>query len=484
MLMLDVRNLINAMPSTVIVLDEKCVVTMTNSSVSSIGYSEEDLIGRDIHELQLIESSLLDRMCLRLDEAIFSIEGNVKKKDGTVFPARISVGRCDGGHVMVLNDLGELRRAQRYIYSIAQKNVEELRTSKEYAEMLLRKVPVSVAIFDENGVRKYVNESFENLFGFKRREVIGTALEEIYPKCEAETVRGAFELCKKEGFSSCETVVKKKDGGRASVMINFSFVDKSNEILGVSTDIGPLKRAQEYMRELMDKVPVPMSILDSEGNRIEVNEAFEKFYMYSKREVMNLPLEALYPERHRQTLKRAMKQCVDSGYSSCEVEVVRGDGTVVPVVINFSYLTDIEGRPRIIGTATDISASRGREDELKKVLDNIPAAVWRSDREKRCVYINDEFTRLLGWTEKDLIGLRYDEAPYVCNRKTSLCDSTWSEVMGRVWKAIDAGERPEPFEIPLMTKAGRIVVHRAIELPLDGGALWISVDITREKTRP
>jgi len=71
MLMLDVRNLINAMPSIVIVLDEKCVVTMTNSSVSSIGYSEEDLIGRDIHELQLIESSLLDRMCLRLDEAIF-----------------------------------------------------------------------------------------------------------------------------------------------------------------------------------------------------------------------------------------------------------------------------------------------------------------------------------------------------------------------------------------------------------------------------
>jgi len=59
------------MPSIVIVLDEKCVVTMTNSSVSSIGYSEEDLIGRDIHELQLIESSLLDRMCLRLDEAIF-----------------------------------------------------------------------------------------------------------------------------------------------------------------------------------------------------------------------------------------------------------------------------------------------------------------------------------------------------------------------------------------------------------------------------
>ena len=47
--MLDVRNLIDAMPSIVIVLDEKCVVTMTNSSVSSIGYSEEDLIGRDIH---------------------------------------------------------------------------------------------------------------------------------------------------------------------------------------------------------------------------------------------------------------------------------------------------------------------------------------------------------------------------------------------------------------------------------------------------
>jgi PAS domain S-box-containing protein len=442
---------------------------------------EEDLIGRDIHELQFIESSLLDRMCLRLDEEMFSIEGNVKKKGGTVFPARISVGHCDGGYVIVLNDLGELRRAQRYIYSMAQKDVEELRMSKEYSEMLLRKVPVPVVIFDENGVRKYVNESFENLFGFKRGELMGTALEELYPKCEAEKVRDTFELCKKNGFSACETVAKKKDGSRASVMINFSFIDKSREILGVSVDIGSLKRAQEYTKKLMDKVPVPMSILDSEGKRVEVNEAFEKFYMYSKKEVIDLPLESLYPEKHRETLKRAMKQCVDSGYSSCEVEVVRGDGTVVPVIINFSHLTDIEGRPRIMGTATDISASRERENELKNVLDNIPAAVWRSSREKRCVYINDEFTRLLGWTEKDLIGLRYDEAPCVCNRKTSLCDSTWREVMERVWKAIDAGERPEPFEIPLMTKSGRVVVHRAVEIPLDSGALWISVDITREK---
>lgn len=480
--MLEVRDVIDAIPSAVFVFDENCRIVMVNSAALALGYSQDDLEGRHVSELALLDERDRQRMCANLGEASFSMEGSIKRRDGGAIPARIYVGRLDDGHLVVIRDVSDVKRAHEYILAMSQKDVEEIRRARDYAEKILRNMPVPVTLFDKCGVRKDVNAAFERSYGYKRSEIAGTRLDAIYPDREVERVREAFELCKEQGLSTCETIAKRKDGSRVPVLIRFSAINGENtEILAVSVDVTPLKKAQEFTELLLRNVPVPLSLLDSEGKRMLVNDCFERLYERSADEIVGSGLTDIYPQKHHRVLMDAFDAAMSRGHASCEVEVMMEGGGLMPVVVNFSSLDDPDGRRVVIGTATDVSGLKERERELKRVLDGLPAAVWRSDREKRCTYINNEFTRLLGWTEDDLVGVRDDEAPYVCDERTDLCDRTWSEVMHEVWDLIDRGKRPEPFEIPLRTKDGRVVVHRAVEIPLDGGSVWASMDITAEK---
>ncbi len=477
-----VKEIIDAMPFSVFIFDDNCNLTVMNSSALMLGYPYEEIKGKNVNELSFINRQDAERMCDRLGEERFTMESAVQKKNGTEIPVQISVSKLKDGHMMVIRDISDVKRARDYIRTLAQRDIDEIKSAKNYAEKLLRNVPASVTLFDEEGVRKDVNKFFEELQGFSRDEILGTELDFLYPKCEAEKVRYAFELCKKEGFSECETVVKRKDGSRIPVLLRFSAIrDGKTEVLALAVDISPLKKAQKFVEDLLKKVPVPASLFDENGKRMMVNETFEKFYKYHACDMINSSLCDIYPEEYHKAITGAFEKSIKEGYSSCEVEALMGDGVIMPAVINFSSLRDSEGRTVVIGTATDVGGLKRREEELKKVLDSLPAAVWRSDREKRCIYINDEFTRLLGWTREDLIGVKDYEAPYVCDERTGLCTRTWSEVMHEVWDTIERGGRPEAFEIPLRTKDGRIVVHRAVEIPLDDGDIWASMDITMDK---
>jgi PAS domain S-box-containing protein len=480
--MAEIYEILNAIPFAIFIFDNNCNLTMANSKARMIGYAPEELKGKHISELQLLEEQDVRRVCNRLEEASFVIESKAIKKDGRAIPVQISVSKLKDGHLLVMRDIGDIKRAQEYIQSMARKDIDEIRGAKEYAEKILSNIPAPVVLFDEDGVRKYVNEFFERFYGFKKEEVIGTELDFLYSKYEIAKVRDAFELCKKEGFSECETVVKRKDGSRIPALLKFSAIrNGKTEVLALAVDISPLKKTQKFVEDLLKKVPVPASLFDENGKRMMANETFEKFYKYPAGNIINSSLCDIYPEEYHKAITEAFEKSMRESYSSCEVEVLRGDGVIMPVVINFSSLRDSEGRTVVIGTATDVGGLKRREEELKKVLDSLPVAVWRSDREKRCIYINEEFTRLLGWTREDLIGVKDYEAPYVCDERTSLCTMTWSEIMHEVWDTIEKGGRPEAFEIPLRTKDGRIVVHRAVEIPLDDGDLWASMDITMDK---
>ncbi|BDC35622.1 MAG: PAS domain S-box protein [Candidatus Methanoliparum thermophilum] len=127
-----------------------------------------------------------------------------------------------------------------------------------------------------------------------------------------------------------------------------------------------LKKLESFNRELVRKVPVPMSISDPNGKRLDVNEAFERFHMCSREEVIGSSVEKSHTEDSISAIREALERCRKEEYSSCEVVSIRGDGVEMPVILNFSALKDEKGNvTNIIMTATDVTELKKREKDQK-----------------------------------------------------------------------------------------------------------------------
>jgi PAS domain-containing protein len=83
---------------------------------------------------------------------------------------------------------------------------------------------------------------------------------------------------------------------------------------------------------------------------------------------------------------------------------------------------DDENKPlRVIGTHTDISQLietqeklKESENRLKNIIDAAGEYIWESDLQNRYTFVSDRFTKILGYSQKEVIGKTpYDFMPDV-----------------------------------------------------------------------
>jgi PAS domain S-box-containing protein len=130
---------------------------------------------------------------------------------------------------------------------------------------------------------------------------------------------------------------------------------------------GELKESKEFALNIFSNLPIPASLSTPDGVRIDVNKADLKLLKRGKDERIGQKIETGYEKVDIAKVRKALENCKKIGYSSCQATAIRGNGTKLPIVVNFSALKDKEGNiTSIIGTATDISELRKREEELEE----------------------------------------------------------------------------------------------------------------------
>jgi len=155
---------------------------------------------------------------------------------------------------------------------------------------------------------------------------------------------------------------------------------------------------------LFGNLPVPASLLTKDGVWIEVNKSFEEFFERSHEEVIGLPLEELYAKKDRQKIRATLEKCKHEGKSSCEVEMIRGDGSVVPIIMNLSAVKDENGDIRnIIFTATDASMMKNVYNYYN-LIDSANSVVMRMDTNGVITFLNKFGEELFGYTKEEIIG--------------------------------------------------------------------------------
>ncbi|VUT24336.1 MAG: PAS fold protein [Candidatus Methanolliviera sp. GoM_oil] len=153
----------------------------------------------------------------------------------------------------------------------------------------------------------------------------------------------------------------------------------------------------------------------------------------------------------------------------------------MPVILNFSAVRDEDGDiMNIIGTATDISELKEKEDQMDFIFENSRTAMVLTDEEGRWIKFNRTAERDFGFPRDEVLGKKTPEQSCLTQDTIPTLKNLWKYAIER------RVETKEGVDVPWMKKDGSIVIHNAYEGPYGTkgeGRLYTAIDVTEERRR-
>lgn len=235
-----------------------------------------------------------------------------------------------------------------------------------------------------------------------------------------------------------------------------------------------LRKAAEEIRDLYDKAPCGYHSLDKDGVFLDVNQTELEWLGYTRDELVGKKkfLDVITPESvsRFQTQFPVFKQ--RGWVRELEFDLVRKDGTILPVLLNATAVKDAQGQYLSSrSTLFDITERKAVENEvqstqafLDSIVENIPNMLFVKDaRDLKFLRFNKAGEQLLGYRRQDLIGKSdYDlfskeKADFFTSKDRVVLDS--KQLLNIPEEAIDTphlGTRIlHTSKIPILDKEGR-----------------------------
>lgn len=253
-----------------------------------------------------------------------------------------------------------------------------LRESETRQRLILENVR-DHAIFsmDLNGIVTSWNSGAEALFGLSETEAIGKPGTIIFTEEDraAQVPEQEMRHALENGFSGDDRWHQRKDGSRLFVSgVVRPMDDEFGKRLGfikVARDITDRLLAQEQIRKekefsetIINALPGVFYLFDERGNWLRWNENLEIVTGQPTEVIRNhMPGDFVDP-RDRPRVESAIKQVMESGRASLDVEIVTRDGRRIPHLF-FGRRIVLDGRTCVVGMGVDISERKRVEQELR-----------------------------------------------------------------------------------------------------------------------
>ncbi|MDI6854299.1 MAG: PAS domain S-box protein [Deltaproteobacteria bacterium] len=286
--------------------------------------------------------------------------------------------------------------------------------------------------------------------------------------------------------------------GRTYAVYDYPFTDTDGSplVLEMGVDITRRKRAEEALAEhaalvndLYNNAPCGYHSLDEDGVFVQINDTELNWLGYTRQEVLGrMKFSDLLTPEGLKTFQENYPLFKERGWvSDLEFELVRKDGSVLPVVLSASAIKDEAGKFLMTRSSVFDNTERKQAQEalmkneamLRLILDTLPVGVWVVDKDGRIVQSNPAARSIWGGALY-MDGEQYGEyKAWWADTGQRLTSADWAAV-----RAVQKGETSlgEVINIECFDGSRKTILNSAA--PLFGknqeilGAIVVNEDIT------
>jgi len=376
-----IRQYIDAAKVMIVVLNGKgCVELINKTGCRMLGYSENEIVGKDWFDNFLPENirkdtkKVFNTILKGQIDSVECFESIVITKSGKekIIAWNYSVIRDIDGKTVKTISSGE---------DITERKVweEEIKKARDYAEMILRVTPSAVFTVDETRRIRTWNKKAEDITGYSRDEIVGKECT-MFVEHPCKDLCGLFSDDTKKPIVGKECVIRRKDGQFIYVSMNSDILKdkKGNIIGGVESfeDITARKKYEEKINQLsraIEQSPSTVAITDVDGDIEYVNPKFTELTGYSPEEVKGKNPRVLKSGEQAPEIYKDMWKKITNGQEwRGEFHNKKKDGGYYWESVSISPIRTAEGKiTHYLKVAEDITDRKKQEEALKTANDEL-----------------------------------------------------------------------------------------------------------------
>ncbi len=301
-----------------------------------------------------------------------------------------------------------------------RRNIEEkLRENEEKFRSITTTAQDAIILMDNDGCISYWNKAAEQIFKYKKSEVIGKPVHSIVaPQKYHKGFVDGFKGFKETGMGAfsgktIEITGLTKDGVEFPIELSISAIKLKGKWNAVAIirniserkhSENALKDSEERYRTLFEKALDGILIADVETRNFKYcNRAVCKMLGYSKDELIKMSVNDIHPEDEiEHMISEFEAQVIKEKTLASDIPCLRKDGSIIYVDIN-ANIAVINGKKCIIGFFRDTMERKQAEQALKEseenykiLVDHSPLGILKIDTNGNIEVINSALLKILG----------------------------------------------------------------------------------------
>jgi PAS domain S-box-containing protein len=369
-----------------------------------------------------------------------------------------------------------------------QKAVEQrLRQSEEKMTSIFRAAPIGLGVVT-NRVLLDVNERLCELTGYSQEELIGQTARMLYPSDEDFEYVGAekYRQIQEGGTGTVETRFRRKDGTIIDVLLSSTPFDRDDLVHGVTFTALDITERNLAARELASTKRMleaaiaqsPAGIIIADAPDVTIRVANQAAFgvrggvpgllmdidleQHSQRWRVHRPDGTEYPPEELPLSRAVMLGEISQGE---EFYILDDNDEKHWAIANAAPIRDSEGKivagivvfPEITERKQAEEALQQSEEKLRYIVEHSTNMFFSHTSEHELTYASPQSTEILGCPPEEAM-VRWTE--FATDHPVNLHGFDLTQ------RAIDTGERQEPYELQLCTRDGRITWVEVHEAPV------------------